>query len=65
MEHWGDHFVGLSKAVDIYAQRLRKKLQPHLSDAWYIHSVRGYGYKLEPPKPASVAGDPTSRDRSA
>jgi DNA-binding response OmpR family regulator len=56
MERWGDHFVGLSKAVDVYVQRLRKKLDPHLSSGYCIHAVRGYGYRLVPPPPAAVAG---------
>jgi two-component system, OmpR family, alkaline phosphatase synthesis response regulator PhoP len=49
MEPWGDHFVGLSKVVDVYIQRLRRKIQPHLSDGSYIHSLRGFGYKFEMP----------------
>jgi DNA-binding response OmpR family regulator len=55
MERWGDHFVGLSKAVDVYVQRLRKKLQPHLTGGLYIQAVRGYGYRLAPPKQRPIA----------
>ena len=52
MEPWGDHFVGLSKAVDVCIQRLRRKMQPHLANGSYIHSVRGFGYKFEMPGPS-------------
>jgi DNA-binding response OmpR family regulator len=59
MERWGDHFVGLSKAVDVYIQRLRKKLHPNLTNGTYIEAVRGYGYRLVAPKP-----EPSGNGRS-
>jgi DNA-binding response OmpR family regulator len=65
MERWGDHFVGLSKAVDVYVQRLRKKIQPHLQTGLYIHAVRGYGYKLEPPGTADSRSRTRLEDRIA
>jgi DNA-binding response OmpR family regulator len=65
MERWGDHFVGLSKAVDVYVQRLRKKIQPHLQTGLYIHAVRGYGYKLEPPGTADSRSRTTLEHRIA
>ena len=51
---WGDHFVGTSKAVDVCVQRIRRKIQPHLAGGFYIHSLRGFGYKFEIPRPAAV-----------
>lgn len=65
MERWGDHFVGLSKAVDVYVQRLRRKIQPHLTGGFYIHAVRGYGYKLEPPRPTSLVQDDATPEQIA
>jgi two-component system, OmpR family, alkaline phosphatase synthesis response regulator PhoP len=52
---WGDHFIGTPKAVDVYVQRLRRKIQPHLTAGFYIHSLRGFGYKFEIPRPQTVA----------
>ena len=52
---WGDHFVGTPKAVDVYVQRLRRKIQPHLNAGFYIQSLRGFGYKFEIPRPQPVA----------
>lgn len=57
MQHWGDHFMGLSKAVDVYVQRLRRKIQPHLKGNFYIGAVRGYGYRLEAPRRETVTGE--------
>jgi two-component system alkaline phosphatase synthesis response regulator PhoP len=48
---WGDHFVGTAKTVDVYVQRLRKKMQPHLTGGFYILALRGFGYKFEMPRP--------------
>lgn len=52
---WGDHFIGTPKAVDVYVQRLRRKIQPHLTAGFYIQSLRGFGYKFEIPRPQPVA----------
>ncbi len=48
---WGEQFVGCSKTVDVCIQRLRKKIQPYLTQGFYIHAVRGFGYKFEMPRP--------------
>jgi DNA-binding response OmpR family regulator len=46
---WGDNFVGTSKTVDVYIQRIRFKMAPHLrSDC--IQALRGFGYKFEVPR---------------
>src|SRR5438067_1981648 len=52
---WGDRFVGTPKAVDVYVQRLRRKIQPHLTAGFYIQASRGFGYKFEMPRPQPVA----------
>ena len=46
-----DHFAGTPKSVDVYIQRLRRKLQPYLDGRDYIHALRGFGYKFEMPRP--------------
>jgi two-component system alkaline phosphatase synthesis response regulator PhoP len=50
-----DHFAGTQKSVDVYVQRLRKKLQPHLDGREYIQALRGFGYKFEMPRPQAAA----------
>jgi len=65
---WGDDFEGCLKTVDVCLQRLRKKIQPHLSGDGYIHAVRGFGYKIQRPArlsaPAQV-GRPLTAANSA
>jgi two-component system alkaline phosphatase synthesis response regulator PhoP len=55
---WGDHFVGTAKTVDVYVQRLRKKMQPHVTGGFYIQALRGFGYKFELPRPQQAAACP-------
>jgi len=43
---WGHEFEGGPKAVDVYVQRLRKKMSLHLLDECPIEAVRGLGYRL-------------------
>lgn len=50
-----DHFAGTQKSVDVYIQRLRKKLQPYLDSRDYIEALRGFGYKFEMPRPQAAA----------
>lgn len=52
---WGDHFIGTPKSVDVYVQRLRRKIQPHLTAGFYIEASRGFGYKFQMPRPQPVA----------
>ena len=55
MELAWDHFAGTPKSVDVYIQRLRKALRPHLDGRQYIHALRGFGYKFEMPRPHASA----------
>ena len=45
---WGDDFIGSPKVVDVYVQRLRKKLAAHLPGSSYIETLRGFGYRFQP-----------------
>lgn len=60
---WGDDFDGCLKTVDVCVQRLRKKIQPHLSGGDYIEAVRGFGYRLQ--KPGASAARTAALTRSA
>ena len=50
---WGGQVV-TEKSVDVYIQRLRKKLQPYLDGRDYIQALRGFGYKFEMPRPQAI-----------
>jgi DNA-binding response OmpR family regulator len=52
---WGDHYVGTPKTVDVYVQRLRRKMQPLLTAGFYIEALRGFGYRFQIPRPRTVA----------
>ena len=52
---WGEDHVSTPKNVDVYVQRLRKRLQPHLTGGDYIQALRGFGYKFEIPRPRAAA----------
>ena len=52
---WGDRFLGTPKGIDVYVQRLRRKIQPHLTSGFYIEASRGFGYKFQMPRPQPVA----------
>ena len=52
---WGERFIGTPKAVGVYVQRLRRKVQPHLTAGFYIEALRGFGYKFQIPRPQPLA----------
>ncbi len=49
---WGPRFYGDERALDVYIRALRKKIEPDPDRPVYIHTVRGVGYRLEPPEGA-------------
>src|SRR5207248_6797773 len=45
-EHvWDEHYDPLSNVVDVYVQRLRRKIDAHRADS-FIRTRRGEGYQL-------------------
>jgi DNA-binding response OmpR family regulator len=47
-EHnWGYDMEFGSNSLDVYIYRLRKKIERNPEKPVYLHTVRGYGYKLE------------------
>ncbi|MBW4563628.1 MAG: response regulator transcription factor [Mojavia pulchra JT2-VF2] len=46
---WGCEYVGDGRVVDVHIGQLRKKMEVDTSVPEYIKTVRGYGYKFEPP----------------
>jgi len=56
---WGDNFVGTSKTVDVYVQRLRYKMTPYLTNSDPIEALRGFGYRFNVQR-ANLAGVPAT-----
>lgn len=44
---WGYESEFNTNSLDVIMYRLRKKLEPDATSSKYLHTVRGYGYKLE------------------
>lgn len=46
---WGYSYLGDSRLVDVHIANLRKKMGDDPSDPQFIRTVRGVGYKFQPP----------------
>jgi two-component system response regulator RegX3 len=44
---WGGDYFGDTKTLDVHIKRLRSKVEVDPADPQLIHTVRGFGYKLE------------------
>ena len=44
---WGFDISFGSNSLDVYIYRLRRKLEAHADRPRYLHTIKGYGYKLE------------------
>ena len=53
---WGQDRAITDRAVDVYVLRLRQKIEQDPADPKLIHSVRGFGYTLEPRRERVAAG---------
>ncbi len=51
---WGCDYVGDGRVVDVHIGQLRKKMEVDASIPEFIKTVRGYGYKFEPPENSSA-----------
>ncbi|BAY89630.1 MULTISPECIES: response regulator transcription factor [unclassified Tolypothrix] len=47
---WGCDYVGDGRVVDVHIGQLRKKMEVDTNIPEFIKTVRGYGYKFEPPE---------------
>lgn len=45
-EVWGYEYLGDSRTVDVHIQRLRAKIEADSSQPQFLHTVRGFGYRL-------------------
>ncbi|MCB9421433.1 MAG: response regulator transcription factor [Ardenticatenaceae bacterium] len=45
-EVWGYEYLGDSRTVDVHIQRLRAKIETDSSQPQFLHTVRGFGYRL-------------------
>ncbi|SDQ62076.1 response regulator transcription factor [Quadrisphaera sp. DSM 44207] len=46
---WGSDYVGDTKTLDVHVKRLRAKVEEDPSDPRFLVTVRGLGYKVDPP----------------
>ncbi|WP_285775216.1 response regulator transcription factor [Microtetraspora sp. NBRC 13810] len=46
---WDHSHVGDSRLVDACVQRIRAKIEPVPAEPVFIHTVRGFGYRFNPP----------------
>ncbi len=46
---WGYDYFGDGRVVDAHIRRLRKKIEPDPSEPMFVVTVRGLGYKFDPP----------------
>ena len=44
---WGFDISFGSNSLDVYIYRLRRKLETSADRPRYLHTIKGYGYKLE------------------
>ena len=51
---WGCDYVGDGRVVDVHIGQLRKKMEADSSMPEFIKTVRGYGYKFDPPENPTV-----------
>jgi DNA-binding response OmpR family regulator len=52
---WGYDYFGDGRVVDAHVRRLRKKIEPNPSEPTYVVTVRGLGYRFEPPVNEGIA----------
>ncbi len=45
---WGYDFDGDESTVTVHIRRLREKIEPDPTTPFYIHTIRGVGYKFDP-----------------
>jgi DNA-binding response OmpR family regulator len=45
--NWGFEIEFSSNSLEVHIYRLRKKIEPNPDHPQYIHTIKGYGYKLE------------------
>lgn len=53
---WGYDYFGDTRVVDAHVRRLRTKIEPDPSEPVYVVTVRGLGYRFEPPASEAVVG---------
>ncbi len=46
---WGESWIGDPRTLDVHIHWLREKLEDVTSSPQYIQTVRGYGYRFQPP----------------
>ena len=55
---WGSDYVGDTKTLDVHVKRLRAKLEADPAAPNRIVTIRGLGYKYEPPRVTAPEAEP-------
>lgn len=53
---WDYEYVGDQRVVDVHIGQIRKKIEQDTTQPAMIQTVRGVGYKFEPPAGAAISG---------
>ena len=53
---WDYEYVGDQRVVDVHIGQIRKKIEQNTTQPAMIQTVRGVGYKFEPPAGAAIPG---------
>jgi DNA-binding response OmpR family regulator len=51
---WGYDYFGDGRVVDAHIRRLRKKIEPEPSVPIFVVTVRGLGYRFDPPASGGI-----------
>ena len=63
-EVWDEHWSGPTKTLDMHVSSLRRKLAEHGEDPARIVTLRGYGYRFDPPDRSSAPASAVVTGRS-
>jgi two-component system, OmpR family, alkaline phosphatase synthesis response regulator PhoP len=47
---WGYDCIFTERSIDRFVTTLRDKIEPKSANPVFIHTIRGIGYKFEPPE---------------
>jgi two-component system phosphate regulon response regulator PhoB len=64
-EVWGEQHFVTPRTVDVHIRRLREQIEEKPDEPGYLVTVRGFGYRFEPPAEGSSEGSASKRSDRA